>query len=59
MSKKKRKKEQKIEIQNVEKRRMVYYDDKSKFLTKETRSILFFVIWFVGFFVIMIFAWKQ
>jgi len=58
MSKKKGKKEQKIEIQNVEKRRAVYYDDKSKFLTKETRSILFFVIWIIGALVITIYAWK-
>ena len=56
MSKKKGKKEQMIEIQDV-KNRVVIHDDKSKFLTKETRNILFLVIWIIGFFVIMIYAW--
>lgn len=58
MSKKKGKKEQKIEIQDV-KNRIVIHDDKSRFFTREMRHMLFFVIWFVGFFVIMIYAWKQ
>ena len=56
MSKKKGKKEQKIKIQDV-KNHIVIHDDKSKFLTKETRNILFLVIWIIGFFVIMIYAW--
>ncbi len=57
MSKKKGKKEQKIEIQDV-KNRIVIHDDKSRFFTRDMRYMLFFVIWFVGFFVIMFYVWK-
>jgi len=57
MSKKKGRKEQKIEIQDV-KNRIVIHDDKSRFFTRNMRYMLFFVSWVVGFFVIMLYAWK-
>ena len=59
MSNKKRKKDKIIKIQDPGKGHIVIHDDKSKLLTKDMRYIIFFVTWLVGFFVIMIYAWKQ
>jgi hypothetical protein len=37
----------------------VFYDDKSKFLNRDMKHLLVFLLWFVGFIIILLYSWKQ
>ena len=39
-------------------KRVLVYEDKTKFFTREVRYLIFFMVWFIGFFVILFYNWN-
>jgi hypothetical protein len=58
MSKKSKKTTKKIKIQEgID--HPIRFDDKSKRFSRDMKYLIFFTIWFLGFFIIMYFIWNK
>jgi hypothetical protein len=58
MAKKKKRKTAKLGGQIENPKRILMYEDKTKFFTRDVRYLLFFMVWFIGFVIILLYNWK-